>query len=144
MIDTIVKRDGREMPFESDKIAQAVRKAFEATGQNKDEKTCAKIAQQVVHEAEEKQYVKPTVEQIQDLVEGVLIEEGYVRTAKAYILYRAERTRARDMQTRLMKIYEDITYKPAKDSDIKRENANINGDTAMGMMLRYGLSLIHI
>ena len=43
MIDTIVKRDGREMPFESDKIAQAVRKAFEATGQNKDEKTCAKI-----------------------------------------------------------------------------------------------------
>ena len=59
MIDTIVKRDGREMPFESDKIAQAVRKAFEATGQNKDEKTCAKIAQQVVHEAEEKQYVKP-------------------------------------------------------------------------------------
>lgn len=138
MIDTIVKRDGREMPFESDKIAQAVRKAFEATGQNKDEKTCAKIAQQVVHEAEEKQYVKPTVEQIQDLVEGVLIEEGYVRTAKAYILYRAERTRARDMQTRLMKIYEDITYKPAKDSDIKRENANINGDTAMGMMLRYG------
>ena len=44
MIDTIVKRDGREMPFESDKIAQAVRKAFEATGQNKDEKTCAKIA----------------------------------------------------------------------------------------------------
>lgn len=114
MIDTIVKRDGREMPFESDKIAQAVRKAFEATGQNKDEKTCAKIAQQVVHEAEEKQYVKPTVEQIQDLVEGVLIEEGYVRTAKAYILYRAERTRARDMQTRLMKIYEDITYKPAR------------------------------
>ena len=76
MIDTIVKRDGREMPFESDKIAQAVRKAFEATGQNKDEKTCAKIAQQVVHEAEEKQYVKPTVEQIQDLVEGVLIEDG--------------------------------------------------------------------
>ena len=139
MIDTIVKRDGREMPFESDKIAQAVRKAFEATGQNKDEKTCAKIAQQVVHEAEEKQYVKPTVEQIQDLVEGVLIEEGYVRTAKAYILYRAERTRARDMQTRLMKIYEDITYKPAKDSDIKRENANINGDTAMGTMLQLRL-----
>ncbi|MGI5885488.1 MAG: anaerobic ribonucleoside triphosphate reductase [Candidatus Spyradocola sp.] len=139
MIDTIIKRDGREMPFESEKIAQAVRKAFEATGQNKDEKTCAKIAQQVVREAEEeKHYTKPTVEQIQDLVEGVLIEDGYVRTAKAYILYRAERTRARDMQTRLMKIYEDITYKPAKDSDIKRENANINGDTAMGMMLRYG------
>ncbi len=138
MIDTIVKRDGREMPFESDKIAQAVRKAFEATGQKKSEETCDGIARQVVRAAEEKGYAKPTVEQIQDLVEAALIEDGYVRTAKAYILYRAERTRARDMQTRLMKIYEDITYKPAKDSDIKRENANINGDTAMGMMLRYG------
>ncbi len=138
MIESIIKRDGREMPFEQEKIAQAVRKAFEATRQTKDDKTCNGIAQQVADRAEATLGGKPTVEQIQDLVESVLIENGYVRTAKAYILYRAERTRARDMQTRLMKIYEDITYKAARDSDIKRENANINGDTAMGMMLRYG------
>ncbi|MDD3394160.1 MAG: anaerobic ribonucleoside triphosphate reductase, partial [Anaerotignum sp.] len=58
--------------------------------------------------------------------------------AKAYILYRAERTRVRNMNDRLMKTFEDITYKEANDSDIKRENANIDGDTAMGSMLKYG------
>ncbi|MBQ9092058.1 MAG: anaerobic ribonucleoside triphosphate reductase, partial [Anaerotignum sp.] len=68
----------------------------------------------------------------------ILIDHGYVRTAKAYILYRAERTRVRNMNDRLMKTFEDITYKDATDSDIKRENANIDGNTAMGSMLKYG------
>ena len=81
---------------------------------------------------------EPTVEEVQDTVERVLIENGFVRTAKSYILYRAERSRVREMNTRLMRIYEDITNKAAVDSDIKRENANINGDTAMGAMLKYG------
>ena len=80
----------------------------------------------------------PTVEQIQDNVESVLISHGYVNTAKSYILYRAERTRVRDMNTRLMKTFEDITYSDAKESDIKRENANIDGNTPMGAMLKYG------
>ena len=80
----------------------------------------------------------PEVEHIQDIVERVLMDNGYVQTAKAYILYRSERSRAREMNTRLMKIYEDITFSSAKDSDIKRENANIDGDTAMGTMLKYG------
>ena len=52
----------------------------------------------------------PSVEHIQDLVEQVLMEHGHVRTAKAYILYRAERSRIREGNTRLMKVYEDITY----------------------------------
>ena len=78
------------------------------------------------------------MEHIQDIVERVLMDNGYVQTAKAYILYRSERNRAREMNTRLMKIYEDITFSSAKDSDIKRENANIDGDTAMGTMLKYG------
>ncbi|MEG1584953.1 MAG: anaerobic ribonucleoside-triphosphate reductase, partial [Anaerovorax sp.] len=80
----------------------------------------------------------PTVEQIQDGVEKILIENGHARTAKEFILYRAERTRVRDMNTRLMKVYEDLTFKDAQDNDIKRENANIDGDTAMGTMLKYG------
>ena len=80
----------------------------------------------------------PDVEHIQDIVERVLMDNGYVQTAKAYILYRSERSRAREMNTRLMKIYEDITFSTAEDSDIKRENANIDGDTAMGTMLKYG------
>ncbi|MBQ8556318.1 MAG: anaerobic ribonucleoside triphosphate reductase, partial [Clostridia bacterium] len=80
----------------------------------------------------------PTVEQVQDTVERVLIEKGVVRRAKAYILYRAERSRIREMNTRLMRTFEDIVFKDAIDSDIKRENANINGDTAMGSMLKFG------
>lgn len=78
------------------------------------------------------------MEQVQDAVERVLIEKGFVRSAKAYILYRAERSRVREMNTRLMKTFEDITFKEAIESDIKRENANINGDTAMGSMLKFG------
>ena len=71
---------------------------------------------------------------MQDTVERVLIEKGFVRSAKAYILYRAERSRVREMNTRLMKIFEDISFKDSRDSDIKRENANINGDTAAGKL----------
>lgn len=80
----------------------------------------------------------PSVEDIQDQVEQVLIAEGYAKTAKAYILYRAERSRTREAKTRLMHILEDITFKDASESDVKRENANIDGDTAMGTMLKYG------
>lgn len=80
----------------------------------------------------------PNVEDIQDAVEKVLIETGHAKTAKAFILYRAERTRIREMNTRLMRIYEDLTFKEANDNDMKRENANINCDTAMGTMLKYG------
>ncbi len=80
----------------------------------------------------------PDVEHVQDIVERVLMDNGYVQTAKAYILYRAERSRIREMNTRLMQTYEEITFAEAKDSDVKRENANIDGDTAMGTMLKYG------
>lgn len=55
---------------------------------------------------------RPAVEQVQDAVEKVLIENGHARTAKEFILYRAERTRVRDMNTKLMRIYEDLTFKP--------------------------------
>ena len=78
------------------------------------------------------------MEQVQDAVEKILIEKGHARTAKEYILYRAERTRIRNMNTKLMKIYEDLTFRDAAENDIKRENANIDGDTAMGTMLKYG------
>ena len=138
MLSTIVKRDGRLVPFDEDKIAQAIQKAFTATHQSKGMDVCQMLAREVAAKADQTLGSTPSVEQIQDLVESALIENGYVRTAKAYILYRAERTRSRDMQTRLMKIYEDITFSKAADSDLKRENANINGDSAMGMMLKYG------
>ena len=139
MIETILKRDGREVPFDASKITYAIERALEATGGKPSEDSAEKLAEQVVCELEAGESVGvPTVEEIQDTVEKVLIKNGFVRTAKSYILYRAERSRIREMNTRLMKIYDDITFKPAVDSDVKRENANINGDTAMGAMLKYG------
>ena len=81
---------------------------------------------------------QPDVEHIQDLVERVLMDNGYVQTAKSYILYRAERSRARDVNSRLIQTLKDITFSKASDSDMKRENANIDADTAMGTMLKYG------
>ena len=126
------------MHFDINKIASAIEKAFAATIGKKDYAICLALAQEVSDIFEEKQIDSPTVEQIQDTVERVLINHGHVRTAKAYILYRAERTRVRNMNDRLMKTFEDITYKDATDSDIKRENANIDGNTAMGSMLKYG------
>src|SRR5699024_7489725 len=80
----------------------------------------------------------PGVEDIQDLVEMVLMENGYAYVAKRYIVYRAERTRVREMNSRLMKIYDELTFVDAGDSDMKRDNANVDGDTAMGTMLKYG------
>jgi hypothetical protein len=71
-------------------------------------------------------------------VEEKLIAADYAKTAKAYILYRAEHQRLREMDDELVKIYQDLTFKPAEDADLKRENANIDADTAMGTMLKYG------
>lgn len=138
MITTITKRDGRVAYFDINKIANAIEKAFQATSGAKSYATCLEMAQEVSDYFENENMDSPSVEQIQDRVERVLIDHGFVQTAKAYILYRAERTRIRNMNDRLMKTFEDITYKDATDSDIKRENANIDGNTAMGSMLKYG------
>ena len=140
MISTILKRDGRQVPFEPEKIEQAIARALAASGSQKGREAARELAAQVTRELESSEAIPttPTVEQVQDVVERVLIEKGFVLTAKAYILYRAERSRVREMNTRLMKTYEDITFSDAIDSDIKRENANINGDSAMGSMLKFG------
>lgn len=138
MISKIRKRDGREMPFNIEKIESAIFKAASVSG-GKDHETAMDLANQVVVYLEKTlNKTEPTVEDIQDAVEKVLIETGHAKTAKEYILYRSERTRVREMNTRLMKVFEDLTFKDAESNDLKRENANIDGDTAMGTMLKYG------
>ena len=140
MIISIKKRDGRVVPFDPSKIEHAIAHCFMGSGSQKSEETAQELAALVVSQLENDENIPsvPSVEQVQDVVERVLIEKGFVRSAKAYILYRAERSRVREMNTRLMKVFEDIASKDAVDSDIKRENANINGDTAMGSMLKFG------
>ena len=138
MLRMIIKRDGREVAFDRVKIADAIYKAAQVLGGN-DYEMAQDLAQKVEDYVEATiQGHTPTVEEVQDAVEHTLIENGHARTAKEYILYRAERTRVREMNTRLMKTLEDLTFKDAVDNDVKRENANIDGDTAMGTMLKYG------
>ena len=138
MITCITKRDGRTRPFDIEKIANAIYKAAQAIGGH-DYQTSLSLANRVAEELETQLgEAAPSVEQVQDTVEKVLIENGHARTAKEFILYRAERTRIREMNTRLMKTMEDLTFQDAKDNDIKRENANIDGDSPMGTMLKYG------
>ena len=138
MIAQIIKRDGRQSAFELDKITNAIFQAAQASGGH-DYQMAETLARQVEQNLEQALSGEiPTVEQIQDEVERVLVETGHARTAKRYILYRNERTRVREMNTRLMKVYEDLTFKSSLENNVKRENANIDGDTAMGTMLKYG------
>ena len=138
MLKTIIKRSGEKVPFDASKIRGAI---FKANVRNATEKMSDKqldqLTQAVVAELEKKKEV-PTVEQIQDVVEEKLIAADYAKTAKAYILYRAEHQKLREMDDELVKIYSALTFVPAEDADLKRENANINADTAMGTMLKYG------
>ena len=103
MIEYIEKRDGRTMKFELQKIADAIFKAAQAVGGN-NYTEAQRLSEQVLEILEKENNSKPTVEHVQDTVEKVLIENGHARTAKEYILYRAERTRIREMNTKLLSL----------------------------------------
>ncbi|MBQ6686392.1 MAG: anaerobic ribonucleoside triphosphate reductase [Firmicutes bacterium] len=136
MLKHIRKRNGEVVDFNSDKIREAIKKAGEATDAGFSTEELNQLTAMVITLTPNEEV--PTVEQIQDVVENVLIKEGFAKTAKAYILYRAEHTMTRQAEADLMDIYKELTFASAKDADIKRENANIDGDTAMGTMLKYG------
>ncbi len=139
MFKSIRKRDGKVVSFNQDKITEAIAKAGAATGEFGHDRA-ANIAEKVVRVAQEKIKSRiPTVEQIQDIVEEVLMESAFKNTAKAYIEYRAERTRIREAKTKLMQTYDTISQLDAEeDSDVKRGNANVDGNSAMGKMLQFG------
>lgn len=138
MIQSIIKRDGRVVLYEQPKIASAILKSLEATGEG-NAADAARVANAVQAELEAKYpNSSPTVEAIQDTAEQQLMNHGFNATAKAYILYRANRTRAREANTSLMKTIDEITNIDARASDMKRDNANIDGNTAMGSMLQIG------
>ena len=131
MIKSVEKRDGRVVLFDSDKIATAILKALEAASEG-DARDAALLADSVQKELEKQCSDRPPkIEEIQDIVEKELIKSGFILTAKKYIIYRAERTKVREMNTALMKIFDELTNVAAGDSDMKRDNANIDGDTAM-------------
>ena len=138
MIRSIIKRDGRKVLYDQAKIARAILKAMEATGEG-DAESAARVANAVEGRLEgDRLSDAPGIEYIQDAVEKELMNYGFNETAKAYILYRANRTRAREANTSLMHTIDEITQVDAKASDLKRDNANIDGNTAMGSMLQIG------
>ncbi|MCL2857545.1 MAG: anaerobic ribonucleoside triphosphate reductase [Oscillospiraceae bacterium] len=138
MIQTIVKRDGRTVIYDRKKVADAIYGAAKSLGGSNYEIALDLAVKVEEYLGNEYKDVPPSVEKIQDAVEKILIENGHARTAKEFILYRAKRTQVREMNTGLMRTFENLTFQEAADSDIKRENANIDSDTAMGTMLKYG------
>ena len=138
MIQSIIKRDGRVVLYDQNKIASAILKALEASHEG-DAADAARVANDVQRELEGQfPSEAPNIEAIQDAVERQLMNHGFAAAAKAYILYRANRTRAREANTALMKTIDEITNIDARISDMKRDNANIDGNTAMGSMLQIG------
>lgn len=125
---SIRKRDGRIVEFECDKIAAAIFKAAKAVG-GEDHQLAEELAEVVLQYLTKKLgTVVPTVEEVQDAVEKILIETGHAKTAKAYILYRDRRTRMRESQSELMDVVQDILV------ETNRENANISNSPSAKML----------
>ena len=139
MFKKIQKRDGKIVNFNPEKITDAIAAAGAATEEFKYDRA-KQLTEKVVKTAEaEIKERTPKVEQIQDIVERVLMESSFKRTAKEYITYRQERNRVRDAKSNLMEAYKTISIADAsEDSDIKRSNANVDGNSAIGKMLQFG------
>lgn len=129
MVLTVVKRDGRIVGFNEDKIAAAIRKAMLQTEMGEDQKLINRITDHVVMKGKSQM----TVEDIQDLIEIELMKSARKDVARKYIAYRKQRSIARKAKTRDM-FLEIINI---KKNDITRENANMNADTPAGMMMKF-------
>ena len=129
MIQTVVKRDGRIVGFNEQKIAAAIRKAMLTTPEGEDETLIGQIADRISMRGKSQM----TVEDIQDLVENELMKSARKEVAKAYIKYRNARSVARKAKTR--DIFLEIIN--IKNNDVTRENANMNADTPAGMMMKF-------
>ncbi|MBO8136642.1 MAG: anaerobic ribonucleoside-triphosphate reductase [Desulfotomaculum sp.] len=128
MFKTIRKRDGREVPFDESKITEAIFRAAQAVG-GEDRALAMELTLEVLKMLKEKYNGNIfTVEDVQDVVEKVLIENGHARTAKAYILYRDKRTRMRETKSDLMDAVEEILKETSK------ENANVSNSPSAKML----------
>jgi ribonucleoside-triphosphate reductase len=129
MILTVVKRDGRIVGFNREKIAAAIRKAMLTTENGEDEVLVYKIVDRIEIRGKE----QSSVEEIQDMVEFELMKSPRKEVAKSYIAYRDKRSIARKAKTREM----FLEIVDAKSNDVTRENANMNADTPAGMMMKF-------
>lgn len=129
MILTVIKRDGRIVGFNREKIAAAIRKAMLTTEAGEDDILVYKIVDRIEFRGKE----QASVEEIQDMVELELMASPRKEVAKSYIAYRDKRSIARKAKTREM----FLEIVDAKSNDVTRENANMNADTPAGMMMKF-------
>ena len=129
MIQTVIKRDGRIVGFNREKIAAAIRRAMLTTEAGEDEVLVYKIVDRIELKGKE----QSSVEAIQDMVELELMKSPRKEVAKSYIAYRDKRSIARKAKTR--EVFLEIVN--AKKNDVTRENANMNADTPAGMMMKF-------
>ena len=129
MIQTVLKRDGRQVGYNEEKIKAAIRKAMIAAEVNDDEALIQRIADRIGMRGKSQM----TVEEIQDMVENELMKSPYKQVARTYIKYRHSRNVARKAGT--ANVFKEIIN--AKNNDITRENANMNADTPAGMMMKF-------
>lgn len=129
----IKKRDARVEDFSSSKLIKAISKCFEEV-----HNTNQALVYEIANSVQNKISDNTAVETIQDLVERELVCRGMYDEAKAYIIYRHDRAKARDANTQLTKIFDDINKIESSELDLKRENANIDTNTSMGTMLKIG------
>ena len=147
----VVKRNGRKVDWNGTKVAVAIKKGFDSIKNEEDEykyseKDINRVFNAVVKRIE-KDYAsaeKIKIEQIQDLIEEELKAKGYEDVYQSFSEYRERRTVSRQLffgekkQHKFLKAIESLGLKSAWEEDAKRENANVDGDTAMGTMLQYG------
>ncbi len=129
MIQTVLKRDGRQVGYNEEKIKAAIRKAMIAAEVNDDEALIQRIADRIGMRGKSQM----TVEAIQDMVENELMKSPYKQVARTYIKYRHSRNVARKAGT--ANVFKEIIN--SKNNDITRENANMNADTPAGMMMKF-------
>lgn len=138
----VKKRDGRKVQFNQEKILNVYKKVLNSTHpddvlSNDEERLAVSLTQDtcnLIFTIKD----ELSVEQIQDIVQKVLINNGLVQEAKNFITYRNERTAKRDYNSALNKTYRQMLTSKAQDMDLMRENANIDGNSVMGTMLRVG------
>ncbi len=144
----VVKRDGKKVDFLGTKIAIAIKKGFDATANEEytDEdanKVFKKVLDKIEKDYNDEKFIK--IEDIQDLIEDSLRKMEYVDVLNSYSSYRERRNESRKVffsrQHKLAKAIELLSLKEAKEEDSKRENGNIDGNTAMGTMLQYGSTI---
>lgn len=138
----IKKRDGRLLKFDSNKIFDVFVKVLDSEHNgNKNEicLTATDLTKQVVNALENREFVDyPSVEDVQNEVQNALNNAGLLAEAKHFIEYRNERTKQRDYNSELTKTYRQMLSSNAVDMNLMRENANIDGNSVMGTMLRIG------